>query len=233
VKKVRNSIFPPRCLDKFRSTVRWWLRAASKSGIDNWAKDVVDDEAVMDGLLELVCRHKILAKELLGFLQQLRSVHVPARALRGKARQLGKEWKEVERRARKARGASETYLGDLGHRAVEVENAARLLSRFFSEPRAKRPMEMEIADSKESIVAFLKSRGVRSVNQYGWIFLRAVFGKHWTAGSGRDQIEAFRAIPKPFRGRIKDRKDVEIVMGRAKLAVLKMELEAKKSSIKH
>ena len=54
-----------------------------------------------------------------------------------------------------------------------------------------------------------KSSGLRDVNQFGWILLKAVFGQLWTAGDGRDQIEAFRQIPRPFRGKMQNCADAE------------------------
>ncbi len=106
--------------------------------------------------------------------------------------------------------------------ALEVERAARHLSRSLIEPVVHRPFEEEIADCKQAIVAFLKRRNVRAVNQYGWLFLRAIFGDKWKPGKGKDQVGAFRSVPRPFTGKIKARKDVQIVMERAKLVWFRM-----------
>lgn len=67
------------------------------------------------------------------------------------------------------------------------------------------------------------------MNQYGWILLKAVFGQLWIAGDGRDQIEAFRQIPRPFRGKIQTRADAERVIEKAKLHVIRMKQAARKS----
>ena len=54
-------------------------------------------------------------------------------------------------------------------------------------------------------------------NEYGWVLLRAIFGYKWKPGKGKDPIEAFRAIARPFTGKIKARKDAKIVSERAKV----------------
>ena len=75
---------------------------------------------------------------------------------------------------------------------------------------------------QQAIVAFLKRRKIREVNQYGWVLLKAIFGDKWKPGRGKDQIAAFRAIPRPFTGKIKTRKDAQIAMERAKLERFRM-----------
>jgi hypothetical protein len=40
--------------------------------------------------------------------------------------------------------------------------------------------------------------------------LRAIFENKWKSGKGKDQIAAFRAIPQPFAGKIRTRKDARI-----------------------
>ncbi|HSE91164.1 MAG TPA: hypothetical protein VLJ79_33455 [Candidatus Binatia bacterium] len=119
--------------------------------------------------------------------------------------------------AAKARKETEPFLAELAGRAVEVERAARRLSRSLIEPVGHRPFEEEIADCKQAIVAFLKRRNVREVNQYGWVLLRAIFGDKWKPGKGKDQIETFRSIPRLFAGKIKTRKEAQIAIQRAKL----------------
>jgi hypothetical protein len=143
-------------------------------------------------------------------------------------RKIGRTWKEVELLAIKARMASEFYLGELRERALDLENTARLLSRFFSTPRAKRPLETEIAHCKVEIKSFLRRRGVRGLNQFGWVLLRAVFGELWTASDGQHAIEAFRRIPRPSTGKIRTRADAERAIEKAKLHVLRMEQAARK-----
>jgi hypothetical protein len=180
----------------------------------------------MSAVLELVCWHKVAAKDLLEFLTELRMVHVPARELRAYLRNLGTRWKQIETFAVQVINESEPYLGEQRQRALEVENTARFLSRFFLRPKAKRPLETEIADCKDSILRFLKSRDIREVNQYGWILLKAVFGELWTAGDGRDQIEAFRQIPRPFRGKVLNRADAEKVIENGKVDLFRIEQAA-------
>ena len=124
--------------------------------------------------------------------------------------------------AAKARKETEPFLAELAGRAVEVERAARRLSRSLIEPVGHRPFEEEIADCKQVIVAFLKRRNVPEVNRYGWVFLRAIFEDKWKPGKGKDQIEAFRSIPRPFAGKIKTGKDAQLVMERAKLGWFEM-----------
>jgi hypothetical protein len=194
-----------------------------------WAKETAIDENVMSALLELVSWHKVAPEDLLRFLEELRVSHVPDRELRTRTRTSGRNWKEVELLAVRARTASEPYLGELRARALDVENTARLLSRFFSTPRAKRPLETEIAQCKADIKSFLRRHDVRDLNQYGWILLKAVFGDRWSAGDGKDQIEAFRQIPQPSPGGIKSRADAERAMEKAKVDVFRMEQAAKKS----
>jgi len=183
----------------------------------------------MRALLELVCWHNVAPKDLLDLLAELRIVHLPERELRASIRKLSKKWKQIERLALQARKESEQYLGDQKQRALDIENAARLLARFFSTPKAKRPLESEIADCKESIKSFLSRRGVCDVNQYGWILLKAIWGQLWTAGDGWDQIEAFRQIPRPFGGKIRTRADAERVIEKAKVDLIRMEQAARKS----
>ena len=158
----------------------------------------------------------------MSFLQEQRRAQLPERELRKRLREGGKKWKDVERMAAKVRRETEPFLAELAGRAVEVERAARQLSRSLIEPVRHRPFEEEIADCKQAIVAFLKRRNVRGLNQYGWVLLRAIFGDKWKPGKGKDQIEAFRSIPRPFTGKIKTRKDAQIVMERAKLGRFRM-----------
>ena len=73
--------------------------------------------------------------------------------------------------------------------------------------------EEEIADCKQAIIVFLKRGNVRGVNQYGWVLLRAIFGNKWKPGKRKDQIAAFRAVPR-FTGKIKTRKDAQMAMTR-------------------
>jgi hypothetical protein len=68
----------------------------------------------------------------------------------------------------------------------------------------------------------LNQSHVRAVNQYSWVLLRAIFGDKWRSGHGKDPIEAFRKRPPTFAGRIKTRKDAQIVMERAKVEWFKM-----------
>jgi hypothetical protein len=128
----------------------------------------------------------------------------------------------VERMAAKTRKETEPFFAELAGRAVEVERTARQLSGLLIDPVSHRPFEEEIADCKQAILAFLKRRNVREVNKYGWVFLRAIFGDKWKPGKGKDQVAAFRAIPQPFTGKIKTRKDAQIVMERAKLGWFRM-----------
>jgi hypothetical protein len=137
-------------------------------------------------------------------------------------RLLGKRWKQVEKVASEALDESYPYLGELRDRAINVKHNARFLSKFFISPIRKRPLESEIAECKQAIVSFLRTRGVREVNTHGWILLRTVFQNKWKAASGKDQIEAFRAIPEPFRGRITSRKKAQTVMEKTKLIVFEM-----------
>jgi hypothetical protein len=51
---------------------------------------------------------------------------------------------------------------------------------------------------------------------------KAIFGDKWKPGKGKDQIAAFRAIPRPFAGKIKTRKDAQIAIERAKVGRFKM-----------
>jgi hypothetical protein len=187
-----------------------------------WANNVTEDEEMFSALLELACWHKISPEDLLGFLQEQRGAQLPERELRKRLREGGKKWQAVERMAAKARKETEPFLAELAGSAVEVERAARLLSRSLIEPVGHRPFEEEIADCKQAIVAFLKRRNVRGVNQYGWVLLRAIFGDKWKPGKGKDQIEAFRSRPRPFTGKIKTRKDAQIAIERAKLGWFKM-----------
>ena len=75
-----------------------------------------------------------------------------------------------------------------------------------------------------------KRRGVREVNEYGWILLKGIFREQWSAGNGRDQIEAFRQIPRPYRGQTRTPADVERIIEKAKVDLFKMEDAAKKST---
>ena len=123
--------------------------------------------------------------------------------------------------ATKARRETEPFLAELGGMAEEVERAARRLSRSLIQPVGHRPFEEEIADCKQAIVAFLKGRNVPEVNRYGWVLLRAIFGDKWKPGKGKHPIETFRAIPRPFAGKMKTRKDARIAMERAKVGWFK------------
>ena len=96
------------------------------------------------------------------------------------------------------------------------------LVKYFIDPVRNRPLEAEIADCKEAIRLFLTRRGVRKVNEYGWVLLSAVFGSKWQASRGKDQIGAYRAIPKPFAGPVKTRPDAKIVMDQVRIDFLNM-----------
>ena len=224
MKKVRETSFPPEGMASFRRALSRWRARIKKDHPDLviWANSVVEDEDTSSALLELVCWHKISPEDLLGFLHEQRTAQPPERDLRKRLREGSKKWKAVEGMAAKARKETEPFLAELAGRAVEVERAARQLSRSMIEPVGHRPFEEEIADCKEAVVAFLKRRNVREVNRYGWVLLRAIFGNKWKPGKGKDQVGAFRAIPRPFTGKIKTRKDAQIVMERAKLGWFKM-----------
>ena len=228
VKKPPPTFFPPTDVRRFRRAVNRWLRIVSNQDAAGWAKHTVQNEGVISALLELTCWYKIAPEDLLGFLEELRLIHVPQRELRALTRKLARTWKEVELLSNKARDASKPYLGELAESALAVENTARLLSRFFSTPRAKRPVEMEIAQCKADIESFLRRRRVREINQYGWILLKAVFGNLWSAGSGKDQTEAYRQIPSPSKGKILTRADAENAIEKAKVDVLRMEHAVRK-----
>src|SRR5215510_15905224 len=161
----------------FRRALSRWRARIKKDHPDLviWANSVVEDEDTSSALLELVCWHKISPEDLLSFLQEQRRAQLPERELRKRLREGGKKWKDVERMAAKVRRETEPFLAELAGRAVEVERAARQLSRSLIEPVGHRPFEEEIADCKQAIVAFLKRRNVRGINQYGWVLLRAIF----------------------------------------------------------
>ena len=222
VKKARNSSFPRRAVKELNAAVSRWSATLSKDSPDllRWAKGVAEDQDNYTAFLELICWHKVDAPDLISFLQELRIAHVPTREMRAKLRDFGKQWKEVEKLAAKACEESESYLGELKERALEIERTARLLSKSFLTPAANRPLEEDIAMCKQDIVAFLKRRKVREVNQYGWSLLRAVFGEKWRGGYGRDQPGTFRKIPPPFAGKVRTREDFETVMERAKLEMI-------------
>ena len=174
---------------------------------------------IYDALVELVSWYSLSPKDLLSFLLEQRLGHVPRRHVRAQIRKLSKIWKDVERIATKATKLSEGYLGQgqVSDLAMQIQNNARRLSRFFIEPVQKRPLEGEISDCKEAILSFLRKRGVRNTNEYGWILLRAIFGVAWKAGGGKDQIEAFRAIHEPRAKKIRNREDVLAAIRDAKL----------------
>jgi hypothetical protein len=224
VKKVTEASFPPKGMASFRRALSRWRARIKKDHPDLviWADYVVGDEDIFSALLELVCWHKISPEDLLGFLQEQRKTQFPEREFRKRLREGGKKWKTVERLAAKARNETEPLLAELAEKAVEVEALARLLSKSLIAPVSHRPFEENIAVCKNTIVAFLKRRNVREVNQYGWILLRAIFGDEWKPGWGKDPIEAFRSIRNPFAGKIKTRKDVKVVMERAKVGWFRM-----------
>jgi hypothetical protein len=152
---------------------------------------IIDDPDTYSAFLELVSGYSLSPEDLLRFLLEQRLGHLPRRHLRAQIRKLSKIWKDVERVATKATKHSEGYLGQgqVSDLAMQIQNNARRLSRFFIEPVQKRPLEGEISDCKEAILSFLRKRGVRKTNEYGWILLRAIFGVAWKAGGGKDQIE--------------------------------------------
>ena len=230
VKKLQPRFYPPEQVESFEQAVKSWLRVTRKRdrALGLWAQGIVADEDVVGALIEIVCWYNVAPKDLLDFLAEAWIVSVPNRELRAHISTLGKRWKQIETLTRKARKESDPYLGDQRSRAIEIESTARFLSRYFSPPRAKRPLEIEIADCKVSIKAFLRRNNVRKVNNYGWILLKAVFGKRWRAGGGKDQIEAFRQIPRPHMGKIRNRVDAERAIEKAKIDILKMEQAARK-----
>ena len=114
--------------------------------------------------------------------------------------------------AAKARKETAPFLAELARGVEDVERAARRLSPTLIEKVCHRPFEEEIAGCKQAIVVFLKRRNVREVNRHGWVLLRAIFGNKWGPGKGKDQISAFRAIPRPFAGPIRTRKDAQIAI---------------------
>jgi hypothetical protein len=193
--------------------------------VARWAKDTVADENVMSALLELACSHRIAPSELLSFLEQLRGSYVLDKELRAVLRKLGRQWKAIERLSVRARRDSEVYLGEFKEVAQTVENAARFLGRFFTPPKARRPVDADIAECKADICLFLRRHGVRDVNRNGWILLKAVFGDRWAASCGRDQIQAFRKISDPPRGIIRTRADAERAAEKAKIELMKMQLQ--------
>ena len=117
----------------FRRAVRRWLGMTSRRdrALGRWARDIAADEDVMSALLELICWYDVAAKVVLEFLAELRMLHVPERELPAYLRKLGAGWKQIETLARQVINESEPYLGDQRQRALEVQNTARFLSRFF------------------------------------------------------------------------------------------------------
>jgi hypothetical protein len=234
VKKIPLTFFPPEAVpaddvQRVDLSIRRWLKKTPKRGktVRHWAKEISADEAVRSALLELLSWHKVEPRDVLRFVEELRITYIPEREVRAHIRKIGRTWKEVELLAIKARTASEPYLGELRLRALDIEIAARLLCRFFSTPRVKRPLETEIAQCKVEIKSFLRRRGVRGLNQFGWVLLRAVFGDLWTASDGQHPIEAFRRIPRPSTGKIRSRADAERAIEKAKVDVFRMEQAAK------
>jgi hypothetical protein len=75
---------------------------------------------------------------------------------------------------------------------------------------------------KQAVIAFLKRRNVPEVNRYGWVLLRAIFGDKWKPGKGKDQVAAFRAIPRPFNWEDNDPKKRPDRDGRAKAEWFRM-----------
>jgi len=203
VKKVREASFPPKGVASFRHALSRWRARIKKDHPDLviWANNVTEDEEMFSALLELACWHKISPEDLLGFLQEQRGAQLPERELRKRLREGGKKWQAVERMAAKARKETEPFLAELAGSAVEVERAARLLSRSLIEPVGHRPFEEEIADCKQAIVAFLKRRNVRGVNQYGWLLLRAIFGDKWKPERAKTRSRPFDLYPTRLQGR--------------------------------
>ena len=148
--------------------------------------------------------------------------HVPSRELRKRLREGGKKWKAVERMAAKARKETEPFLAELAGMAVEVERAARQLSRSLIEPVSHRPFEEEIADCKQAIVAFLKrEESPRSKP----VWLGPPSGHLWRQMETRKGKRPDRGIPghtPPVYREDKDPKGSQIVMERAKLGWFRM-----------
>jgi hypothetical protein len=173
--------------------------------------------------MELVSWEKLDAQDLLAFLEEQRTTHLLDRTLRARLRAIGKNWLEVKKKVSLAINESGPFLKEFHETALGMEKAAHHISNSFLKPVPNKSREVEIAMSKQSIVAFFKARQVRNTNQYGWLLLQAVFGDNWRAGHGKDQIQAFRKIPKPpYVRRVRSREDFDIVMERGKLGWFRM-----------
>ena len=116
---------------------------------------------IYDALVELVSWYSLSPKDLLSFLLEQRLGHVPRRHVRAQIRKLSKIWKDVERIATKATKLSEGYLGQgqVSDLAMQIQNNARRLSRFFIEPFQKRPLEGEISTVKRQYYLSYESGG--------------------------------------------------------------------------
>ncbi len=230
VEKAHRPFYPPKKQRKCQHEVSRWLKGLSKERPEmlQWATSVVGDEKIYSAVFELVCWYKIPAHDLLDFLREQKIIYAASSELRASLRAKGSKWETVEKAVINARTETEPFLGALRNEAAEIEKRARVLARYFIKPAGHRPREVEISECKQEILAFLKRRKVREVNEYGWVMLYAVFGKKWRAGTGKDQIEAFRDIPASFTGRIRNKKDAMTVMEKAKVELFRMEEQAKK-----
>lgn len=228
MKKANTSFFPPGEGKGADKKIQRWLAhiQQERPKLLQWSEDVVGDEDIYGGLIDLSSAYGISLSEILNRLEDWRAAYLPNIGVRAKLRTMGGAWKDIEKKASKALKESERFFDNSskGH-AMEVIKKARLLSKFGLEPQAHRPLDIEIAECKGDIRAFLKRRAVRKVNECGWLLLRAVFLKEWAAGTGKDQIEAFRKIPAPFTGKIKTRKSALRAANSAKVDVARMEAE--------
>lgn len=232
VKKVNATFFPPRARKRLvKKTERWLDHIRRKHPkLLEWSEKVIGDQDIYGGLTELSSKYEMPLSEILSRLEDWRRAYLPNIEVRAKLRAIGSAWKAVEEKASKALRESEPFIDPavFKDRAIEVIRNTRFLSKLGLEAQSHRPLNEEIAGCKEDVKAFLKRRNVREVNEYGWLLLRAVFQEKWQAGTGKNQIAAFRKIPPTLAGRIKTREDALAVMKKAQVDVTRMEIEARR-----
>jgi hypothetical protein len=199
--------------------IRTWLEsmATERPWRKRWAKRTITDEDFDFTLREMCCDYEqVKASDLLPFLEGLRQEYTATRRTR----------RGLTTAGAKLRRAQDALEGSTDYPMGPVSEEIRRARRKALEPNDYRSTEEEIAACYADLVEYLKRRRLKwtASNKYGWVLLRAVFGKTWRAGWGKDQIRAFfRLRAEPPLGRVNNRRDFERLMRTVKIHMARME----------
>lgn len=100
MKKANTSFFPAREGKGAGKEIQRWVDHIQQERPEllQWSEDVVEDEDIYGGLIELSSAYGISLSEILNRLEDWRAAYLPNIGVRAELRTMGRAWKDIEKK---------------------------------------------------------------------------------------------------------------------------------------